>query len=137
MAYFAKTADNIKGHILQFNNYRRYGISMLKKLIAAGAATVTAAATMALPAFAWWGGRGFSFGGFGFGRGFGLGFSSFGLGFGGLGFGGFGSDGPGGAGSASGPGAGRCGTGGKRRRGRSPFFYFSKTGYLFSDRKVR
>ena len=90
MAYFAKTADNIKGHILQFINYRRYGKSMLKKLIAAGAATVMAAATMALPAFAWFGGRGFGFGGFGFGRGFGLGFSSFGLGFGGLGFGGFG-----------------------------------------------
>jgi hypothetical protein len=92
LAFFAQTADNIKGHILQFSIYRRYGISMLKKLIAAGTATVMTAAVMALPACAWFG-RGF---GFGFGRGFGFGFGwPFwgGLGWGGLGWGGLGCGG--------------------------------------------
>lgn len=59
--------------------------SMFKRLVAVGAAAFTVAATMALPATAWFGARGFginSFSSFGFG-GFGLG----GLGFGGLGFG--------------------------------------------------
>jgi hypothetical protein len=79
IAYFVQIADNVQQHDTQFTYYRRNGISMFKKLLAAGAATVTAA-MMTLPATAW-------FGGFGFGRGlgFGLGFGGLGLGFGGLG----------------------------------------------------
>jgi hypothetical protein len=112
-AYFAQTADNLQQHIPQFTYYRRYGISMLKKLLATGATAVTAV-MMSAPVSAMFG-RGFGFGGFG--RGFGLGFGGFGLGgfglgFGGLGWGGLGWGGLGWGGLGCGLGGLGCGLGG-------------------------